>query len=118
MITTVEPLDTQDIALVHVNLTELTEAHAKNFSSEMQATLEEYKNIILDLRSLNYIDAVGIKNLLQLQQSIYKKNGRLQLTNVSAAVTTLLSFLDLHDFFSILPTSATEQQTDQPTPLN
>jgi anti-anti-sigma factor len=109
MITTVEPLDTLDIALVHVNLTELTEARVKNFSSEMQSTLEEYKNIILNLQSLNYIDAIGIRSLLQLQQNIYKKNGRLHLTNVSVAVTTLFSFFDLNDFFSILETSATEQ---------
>lgn len=72
---------------------------------ELDAALEDVlpgaKELILDLRDLEYISSAGLRVLLKAQKSMHGANGAMKLRNVPEDVLEVFDITGFSDFLTI-----------------
>ena len=62
---------------------------------------EEVKSLVIDMKSINYMDSSGIGALVAGQKKIKTKGGKFALLNVKEEVFNILRLATLDQFFTI-----------------
>ena len=72
---------------------------------KLEATLADVlsgaRELILDLRDIEYISSAGLRVLLKAQKSMCDTNGAMKLRNVSEAVLEVFDITDFSEFLTI-----------------
>jgi anti-sigma B factor antagonist len=77
----------------------LTFEHAPQLRNKVRTLILEEKRIILDLKQVPFMDSSGLGTLVTLYVSGRARNCKLELTNVSGALRTLLGMTNLLSLF-------------------
>jgi anti-sigma B factor antagonist len=65
------------------------------------------KQILLNLRGVNYIDSMGMGSLVGASTSVRKQGGELKLLNLSNKVTDVMQMTRLYTYFDVMIDEAT-----------
>jgi len=99
-------IDKKEFFVVIELLTEkLMSANAPMLKSEFAIIgAEGYKNVIIDLRNVTFVDSSGLSAILMANRMCNEANGTLALCNLGAQVQTLIKISQLEDVLKIFPT--------------
>ncbi len=95
---TVHSHRTDDAVIVECH-GKLTFEHAPQLRNKVRTLMLEEKRIILDLKQVPFMDSSGLGTLVTLYVSGRTRNCKLELTNVSGALRTLLGMTNLLSLF-------------------
>ena len=86
-------------------LGEINIFNVKEFREELKKFIDnDYKNILLNLTFITYIDSAGLSSIIQIQNILKKKNGNLLLTNVRKEINHILKITHLATYMKIYAT--------------
>lgn len=74
---------------------------------------KDYKNIILNLADVRYIDSAGVGELMSCYTSVRNQGGQLKLMNLSQKVHNLLEITKLYTVFDVAENEAAALQAFQ-----
>lgn len=80
---------------------------ASSFKDQLVEFLEQkpFKDVVLDLHELQFIDSSGLGSLLSLLRTVQRKGGRLKLASITKPVRTTLELVSMHKIFEIFNTT-------------
>jgi len=87
----------------------------RTFTADMAAELTDLllpylqtdvKNIVLNLKELQSLDAIAGEKLVKLQQNFYEKNASLVICEMQKSVENFFDQLDLLEFLNTAPTES------------
>src|ERR1700747_1990376 len=91
------------ISLVDVS-GRLTSFEVGALGDSIERLLEQgRKNIVLNLRSLQYLDSSGIGELARIYTSVIKQSGQMKVVGLSARVEEILKITQLYQVFPEFP---------------
>jgi anti-anti-sigma factor len=80
----------------------IIEEDGKNMFEEINSNIsEEYSNIVLNLKDLEYINSSGFNNLLKILTSSRNMGGDTFLCNINSVIETLLITTKLNTIFKV-----------------
>ncbi len=74
---------------------------APKVAREMEWELTDKKDLILDLKDLEYVSLAGLKVMLSWQKKLTQRSGTLTLINVNGKICELLDVTGLDSLFKI-----------------
>ncbi len=93
-----------DVTVVTVPLEELEISSVDEFKLQMTSIMEESKNIVLDITSVNFVDSSGCGAIIFCLKRLSEAGGDLKLCGVRKPVGTVLRMIRLHRICDILET--------------
>ncbi|MCJ8329990.1 MAG: STAS domain-containing protein [Lentisphaeria bacterium] len=91
----------QGICIVNIDIDRLDASNADDFKQEMKAIIEQSKDFIFDLRSLDFIDSTGLGAILTCLRRVTQKSGELKVCNVHKTILTLFELVRFHRIVEI-----------------
>lgn len=76
--------------------------NAINLREEFESFPETYKDIIIEMGSVDYIDSTGLGVLISMQKKAEEERGTLYLKNISNSVEKILQLTRLNTIFKTL----------------
>ena len=102
----------QGIAVVRAQETRLMYPLLPDFSNAVTALISSgEKRIVIDLRTVNYIDSATIGCLMDLYRQTTAAGGVLRLSGVQKRVETMLTMTGAHNFLKMFPDEASALQS-------
>ena len=95
--------DSTTVVYVRGELTETTREYF--FSCINDLFGNKVRHVIIDCGGLGYISSGGLASLLSARKKAEKDSGKIYLTDVDAKIAKILSFTNMHQLFSIFPTT-------------
>ena len=95
--------DSTTVVYVRGELTETTRPYF--FSCIEDLFSSKIEHVIIDCDGLGYISSGGLASLLSARKKAQTNGGRIYLTSVNSTVTRILSYTNIHQLFSIFPTT-------------
>jgi anti-sigma B factor antagonist len=77
----------------------LTFEHAPQLRNKVRTLIPEEQRIVIDLKEVPFMDSSGLGTLVSLYVSGRSRGSRIELTNVSPALSTLLSMANVLSLF-------------------
>ena len=74
---------------------------APQFETELQGELESLKELVIDIKSLEYISSAGLRVLLSAQKSMNKAAGEMKVTNVSEDIMEIFEVTGFSEILTI-----------------
>ena len=74
---------------------------APQFETELQGELENLKELVIDIKSLEYISSAGLRVLLSAQKSINKAAGEMKVVNVSEDIMEIFEVTGFSEILTI-----------------
>ncbi|MBN2280824.1 MAG: STAS domain-containing protein [Candidatus Marinimicrobia bacterium] len=71
------------------------------FRDEMKSIVDEEKQIVIDLSNVEMIDSMGLGALIATHNSMQKYDKKLELTNISKDLLSLMKTMRLDQHFKI-----------------
>jgi anti-sigma B factor antagonist len=93
-----------DVAVVALHEEQLDAGNADDFREAVAPVLEEFKNLVLDLNRVRFVDSRGCGAILSCLKATTEAGGDLRLCNVTRPVRTVFDFIRLHRICDILET--------------
>jgi anti-anti-sigma factor len=98
----VEHIKDETVHLRFSNLSRITAQVAEEFRTELVKHMYHgYRDLIIDLENICYIDAKGFETLLYVSQLARDKNIHMTLCNVSDETFELINIMQMKDDFVI-----------------
>jgi anti-sigma B factor antagonist len=95
---------TGDIAVVAVNVDQLDASNVDDFKRDMAPVLKDYRKLVLDLGSVQFVDSAGCGAILSCLKHATTAGGDLKLCQVSRPVRSVFELIRLHRICEILNT--------------
>jgi len=93
-----------NVAVVTVNEEQIDASTADHFRQSMAPILSAYRDVVLDLSRLNFIDSRGCGAILSCLKALTEAGGDLHLCRVNRPVRTVFDFIRLHRICDIYDT--------------
>ena len=100
------PIVEHGIAVVAFTRDSLDASNTKTFKNDMQPVLAQYRNILLDLEALQFVDSSGLGAMLSCLRSTHDQGGHLALCGMSKPVRTLFELVRMYRIFDIYASRA------------
>ncbi|MBL8098902.1 MAG: STAS domain-containing protein [Anaerolineales bacterium] len=71
---------------------------AVTLESELTKVMKEYKKIVLDMKSVEYVSSAGVRTIMKVLQSTQKSGGGLKLASLSNTVNEVLDNVGMTQF--------------------
>jgi anti-anti-sigma factor len=91
-----------DIRIVHVQEAKLTYPVLASFFAEVRQLVEGgARKVVIDLRSVGYIDSASIGCLMDIHRLLQDKTGAVMLSGLQPRVETMISMTGVHKIIDI-----------------
>jgi anti-sigma B factor antagonist len=74
---------------------------SKDFRREIEKELDSYKQVVLDLSNLTFVDSSGLGTLLSCLRQVSSKGGDLKLCALTTQVRAVFQLVRMHRLFEI-----------------
>ncbi|MBN2650849.1 MAG: STAS domain-containing protein [Spirochaetales bacterium] len=93
-----------DILIVTPRIDNIDASNVNIFKKKIIPEMENYKNMILDLRNIAFVDSSGLGSFLSFLKRLEEKNGTLVLCEVPRSVKLLFEIVRLQEIITIKDT--------------
>ena len=99
-----KPEKVNDVTVIPVPVEFLDTSNTREFKDKITPILATVKNLVLDLRAVNFIDSTGVGALLTVLKQLSTFGGDLKLCCVAKPVRALFELIRMHRIVEIFPT--------------
>jgi anti-sigma B factor antagonist len=91
----------ENVAIVEFDEEPLDARNYQERKEELQELIEDDRFVVLDLRSVNFIDSSGLSIILSCLRSLKGRDGTLAVVYVNSALRTVFEIVQLHKIVSL-----------------
>ena len=93
-----------DVAVVTVQTDVVDAGNAKEFRSGISPVLEKERNVVFDMRLVNFLDSSGCGTILSCLRQLNNAGGDLKMFGLQNEVRTLFELIRMHRIIEIFNT--------------
>jgi anti-sigma B factor antagonist len=93
------------VLLISLPCDHLDAANADDFKSSVRRLFKDSAEIVLDLKSLRFLDSAGLAALLTLLRDAVQLDGDIRLCHVGPQVRALLELVRMHQLVQVFETA-------------